>query len=59
MMSDGAVDNSLEDIKRYVTENGFSYDLPEKLCAIAKSKNISHSDDITVAVINIQLNEND
>ncbi len=56
MMSDGAVDNSLEEIKKYVTDNGFSYDLPEKLCAIAKTKNKSHSDDITVAVIKIQLN---
>ncbi len=58
MMSDGAVDNSLEEIKKYITDNGFSYDLPEKLCAIAKTKNKSHSDDITVAVIKIQLNEN-
>ncbi len=58
MMSDGAVDNSIDEIKNYVAQNGFSYDLPEKLCAIAKAKNISHSDDITVAVINIQLNEN-
>ncbi len=57
MMSDGAVDNSLEEIKKYVTEKGFSYDLPEKLCAIAKAKNISHSDDITVAVIRIQFND--
>jgi stage II sporulation protein E len=59
MMSDGAVDNSLEEIKKYVTEKGFSYDLPEKLCAIAKAKNKSHSDDITVAVIRIQLNKDD
>ena len=57
MMSDGAVDNSLEEIKKYVTDKGFSYDLPEKLCAVAKAKNKSHSDDITVAVIKIQLNE--
>ena len=59
MMSDGAVDNSIEEIKEYITENGFSYDLPEKLCAIAKGRNISHSDDITVAVIKIQLNNED
>ncbi len=57
MMSDGAVDNSIEEIKNYVTENGFSYDLPEKLCAIAKGRNSSHSDDITVAVIKIMLND--
>jgi serine/threonine protein phosphatase PrpC len=57
MMSDGAVDNSLEEIKKYVMDKGFSYDLPEKLCAVAKAKNKSHSDDITVAVIKIQLNE--
>ena len=56
MMSDGAADSSLDEIKRYITEKGFSYDLPEKLCAIARSKNKSHSDDITVAVIKIKLN---
>ncbi len=59
MMSDGAVDNSIKEIKDYVTEKGFSYDLPEKLCAIAKGRNISHSDDITVAVVKISLNDND
>jgi stage II sporulation protein E len=59
MMSDGAVDNSLEEIKKYVTDKGFSYDLPEKLCAVAKAKNKSHSDDITVAVIRIKLNDED
>ena len=59
MMSDGAVDSGIEDIKRYITENGFSYDLAEKLCAVAKAKNISHSDDITVAVIKIKLNNED
>ena len=56
MMSDGAVDNSIDAIKKYIAENGFSYDLPEKLCAIARTKNMSHSDDITVAVIKIKLN---
>ena len=59
MMSDGAVDNSIEEIKTYITENGFSYDLPEKLCAVARAKNKSHSDDITVAVIKIKLNNED
>lgn len=56
MMSDGAADNSIDDIKNYVAENGFSYDLPEKLCTIAKNKNKNHSDDITVAVVKIKLN---
>ena len=59
MMSDGAADNSIDDIKRYIAENGFSYDLPEKLCVLAKGKSKNHSDDITVAVIKIQLNEAD
>ncbi len=59
MMSDGAVDNSIDKIKEYISENGFSYDLPEKLCAIAKGRNISHDDDITVAVVKISLNEKD
>ncbi len=57
MMSDGAVDNSIEEIKEYIRTKGFSYDLPEKLCAIAKGRNISHSDDITVAVVKIGLTD--
>lgn len=57
MMSDGAADSSLEEIKAYITQKGFSYDLPEKLCAIAKGRNISRHDDITVAVIKIKVNE--
>ncbi len=57
MMSDGAADNSIDEIKAYVEENGFSYDLPQKLCAIAKGRNISHPDDITVAVVKVKLNE--
>lgn len=57
MMSDGAADSSLEEIKAYVTQKGFSYDLPEKLCAIAKGRNISRHDDITVAVIRVKVNE--
>ncbi len=59
MMSDGAADNCLPEMKKYVAEKGFSYDLPEKLCAMAKAKNISHSDDITVAVIKICINGDD
>ncbi len=57
MMSDGAADSSLEEIKAYITQNGFSYDLPEKLCAIAKGRNITRHDDITVAVVKIKINE--
>ena len=57
MMSDGATDNSIQEIKSYINNNGFSYDLPQKLCAIAKGRNVSHQDDITVAVIKVSLNE--
>ncbi len=57
MMSDGAADNSLDEIKAFITENGFSYDLPQKLCVLAKSRNISRSDDITVAAVKIQFND--
>jgi len=57
MMSDGAADNSIDEIKAYIEENDFSYDLPQKLCAIAKGRNISRPDDITVAVIKVKLNE--
>lgn len=53
MMSDGAADNNIEEIKSYIKENGFSYDLPEKICAIAKSRAINHCDDITAAVVKI------
>ncbi len=57
MMSDGAADASLEEIKAYIAQKGFSYDLPEKLCAIAKGRNISRHDDITVAVVKININQ--
>lgn len=57
MMSDGAADGNLEEIKAYIKQNGFSYDLPEKLCAIAKSRNVTRHDDITVAVVKIKVNE--
>ena len=53
MMSDGAADNNIEEIKSYIKENGFSYDLPEKMCAIARSRAINHCDDITAAVVKI------
>ena len=54
IMSDGATENSIKEIKEYIGKNGYSNDLSQKLCAVAKSKNISHSDDITVAVIKIK-----
>lgn len=57
MMSDGAADNSLEEIKSFIAENGFTYDLPQKLCVIAKNRNIGRCDDITVAVVKVSTNE--
>ena len=54
IMSDGATENSIKEIKEYIAKNGYSDDLSEKLCAVAKSKNLNHSDDITVAVIKIK-----
>lgn len=56
MMSDGAADNNIEEIKSYIKDNGFSYDLPEKLCAIARARAIDKCDDITVAVIKVKIN---
>lgn len=57
IMSDGATEASMEEVKAYITEKGFSYDLPERLCALARGKSPVHRDDITVAVI--KLKEND
>ncbi len=57
ILSDGA-DESIGEIKSYIEQNGFSYDLPEKLCAIAKSRNFKKHDDITVAVVKVDVNEN-
>ncbi len=59
IMSDGAADKGINEIKEYVVSHGFSYDLPEKLCTLARGKNNSRSDDITVAVIKIGLNNDD
>jgi stage II sporulation protein E len=57
MMSDGAADNNIQEIKSYIKDNGFSYDLPEKLCALAKIRAIDKCDDITVAIVKISINE--
>ena len=57
IMSDGAADNSIDEIKKYLNENSFSYDLAEKLCTLAKARNIGKCDDITVAAVQIKRNE--
>ena len=57
MMSDGATENSLSKIKAYVAENNIDDDLPQKLCVIAKSREISRADDITVATIKLKANK--
>ena len=54
IMSDGATEHSIKEIKDYIAHNGYSEDLPEKLCAVARSRNVSRNDDITVAVIKIK-----
>jgi serine phosphatase RsbU (regulator of sigma subunit) len=54
MMSDGATENSLSKIKAFVAENNVDEDLPQKLCVIAKSREISKADDITVVAIKIK-----
>ncbi len=57
MMSDGATDNSLQEIKDYITQNGYSKDLSQKLCAIARNRNVNRCDDITIAVVKVTFNE--
>ena len=57
IMSDGAADNSIDEIKKYLNENSFSYDLAEKLCTLAKARNTGKCDDITVAAVKIKRNE--
>ncbi len=54
LMSDGATENSMVELREYVAKNGYSDDLSEKLCAIARGRNIGHSDDITIATIKIK-----
>jgi stage II sporulation protein E len=54
LMSDGATENSMVELKEYIAKNGYSEDLSEKLCAIARGRNIGHSDDITIATIKIK-----
>lgn len=53
MMSDGAADIALEEIKRFAGENEYTPDFAEKLCAVARSKSIGRCDDITVAAVKI------
>ena len=54
LMSDGATENSFDDIKNYILRNGYAENLSEKLCAVAKGKNIKHGDDVTVSVVKIR-----
>lgn len=53
LMSDGATDNNIKEIKDYIGQNGYSDELPEKLCAVARGRSVSNCDDITVATIKI------
>lgn len=53
MMSDGAADNGVDEMKRYINENGYSPDLSQKLCALSRSRCVGRHDDITVATIKI------
>lgn len=55
IMSDGAADNSMDELKNYIKNNEFSEDLSQKLCAVAKAKNQKHCDDITVATVRVSL----
>ncbi len=54
LMSDGATENSMDELKEYVAKNGYSDDLSENLCAVARGKNVGHRDDITIATIKIK-----
>lgn len=53
LMSDGAADAALAEIKNELLKSKDTEDLPERLCTIAKSKMTEKSDDITVACIKI------
>lgn len=53
LMSDGAADFALDEIKNELLKSKNDDDLPEKLCTLAKSKMTEKSDDITVACIKI------
>ncbi len=54
IMSDGATEHSMNEIKEYIARNGYSEDLSEKLCAVARGKNTNRNDDITIAVVKIK-----
>ena len=53
LMSDGAADIALKEIKEELQKTDKIDGLSEKLCTVAKSKSIDKSDDITVACIKI------
>lgn len=53
LMSDGAADFALPEIKNELLKSTDTDDLPERLCTAAKSKMTEKSDDITVACIKI------
>lgn len=53
IMSDGAADTALNEIKSELQKAKDIDELPERLCTLAKSKMTEKSDDITVACIKI------
>ena len=57
LMSDGATDSASAELAAALRELPFTYDLPEKLCTVAKSRcHGEKRDDITVAAIRLKLN---
>lgn len=53
LMSDGAADFALDEIKNELLKSNDTEGLPERLCTIAKSKMTEKNDDITVVCIKI------
>lgn len=54
MMSDGAADIAVDEMKRFLGDNAYSDELAQKLCVLAKSRNVGRCDDITVASVRVQ-----
>ncbi len=56
LMSDGAADNNVAEMKSFIAENTADENLSQKLCALAKSRTVTRCDDITVATVKIKPN---
>lgn len=57
LMSDGATDNGIKEMKSFLSASRFKEGIAEQLCTLSREKTADRCDDITVSVIRLSKNE--